>query len=192
MKTKKSFKIYYLLLAEGATEFNLFAYLTKNKFKKIFAESDIQFSNKVEIIKDGNQIISQGKLGGISSMKDFKEKNTLIKEEYVGQKLFFMIDKDLNDSLKIGKLIEKNGDIVQFVEYNSEHLLLRLGNKNPKNLSDFTNLTDFRNYCKTEFQKHFKKKAAEFKDPDFNLIFGNVKNQEIRNSFSELFSLLSF
>lgn len=191
MNTKKSFKIYYLLLAEGTTEFNLFAYLTKNKFKKLFIESRIQFSNKVEIIKNGNQIISQGKLGGISSIKNFKRKNTLIKKQYPGQILFFMLDKDLNDSSAIETLIKQNGDIVQFVEYNSEYLLLKFANKNPKKPSSFKSLKSFRNYCKREFEKQFKKKASEFKDTDFDSIFSKVKNTEIRKSFSQLFSTLS-
>jgi len=191
MDKKKSFKIYYLLLVEGTTESNLFAYLTKNKFKELFAESNIQFSNKVEIIKNGNQIISQGKLNGISHIEHFKVKNALIKKRYAGQKLFFVIDKDLDNSSEIEKLIKQNGDIVQFVEYNFEHLLLRFGNKNPKNPSDFTSLADFRPYCKVEFQNQFKKKAPEFKDSDFDLIFSNIEDIEIRKSFSELFSTLS-
>ena len=193
MNKKKSFKIYYLLLVEGKTEFNLFAYLTLKKFRELFAESNIQFSNKVEIIKNGNQIISQGNLDGVGNLYSFKEKYNRIKKDkrYKRAKLFFVIDKDLDDSLEIERLIEQNGDIVQFVEYNFEHLLLRFGNKNPKNPSDFNSLADFRPYCKVEFQKQFKKKASEFKDPDFDLIFSNIKDAEIRKSFSELFSTLS-
>src|SRR3989344_663539 len=171
MNTKKSFKTYYLLLAEGPTEFNLFAYLTKNKFRNLFAESSIQFSNKVEIIKDGKQKVSQGKLNGTSYIKDFKITNSLIKKQYAGQTLFFVLDKDLDDSLAIEKLIVKNGDIIQFVEYNSEYLLLKFGNKNPKKPSDFNNLKEFRDYCKPEFEKQFKKKASDFKDSDFDSIF---------------------
>jgi hypothetical protein len=191
MSAKKSFKVYYLLLVEGTTEFNLFAYLTKNKFKNLFADSDIQFSNKVEIIENRNQIISQGKLGGIGSIKDFKKKNNLIKARYTGQTLFFVLDKDLDDSSEIEALIKHNGDIVQFLEYNSEYLLLNFIGKNLKNPCDFKNLMEFRAYCKTEFQNQFKKKASEFKDRDFDLIFSNVDDVEIRYSFSELFSTLS-
>lgn len=55
MDEKKGFNVYYLLLSEGTTEFNLFAYLTKNKFKALFSASSVQFSNRVEIIKDGKQ-----------------------------------------------------------------------------------------------------------------------------------------
>lgn len=192
MSIRKSFKIYYLLLVEGATEFNLFAYLTKKKFRDDFEESNIKFSDKVEIIKNGNQIISQGKLDGISSVKDFKIKNALIKKRYPGQTLFFMLDRDLKDSLSIERLIKQDGNIVQFIEYNSEYLLLRFGGKNLKNPSDFTNLNDFRNYCKAEFKRQFKKDASAFKEPDFDLIFNDIEDTEIRKSFSELFSTLSF
>ncbi|MFZ2975096.1 MAG: hypothetical protein WA055_00520 [Candidatus Moraniibacteriota bacterium] len=189
MNTKKSFKIYYLLLVEGTTEFNLFAYLTKNKFRDDFEKSNIKFSDKINITDIG---ISKGKLNGFGNLSSFKRKYNSIKKDiaYKGEKLFFVIDKDLNDSLAIEKLIKENNDIVQFVEYNSEYLLLRFGGKNPKRPSDFTNLADFRNYCKSEFQKQFKKKASEFKDYDFDLVFSNIEDIKIRKSFSELFSTL--
>jgi hypothetical protein len=192
MNTKKSFKIYYLLLVEGATEFNLFAYLTKNKFREDFEKSNIKFSDKVTIT---NINISRGKLnGGVNNLSSFKGKYNPIKEDgrYKGDKLFFFIDKDFDDFSQVEDLIKKDGNIVQFMEYNSEHLLLRFGNKNPKNPSDFSNTVEFRSYCKTEFQKHFNKKASEFKDTDFDLIFSNIKDEEIQKSFSELFSTLSF
>lgn len=187
MSAKKSFKICYLLLAEGPTEFNLFAYLTKVRFKKFFAESNVGFSNKVNIAKYG---ISQGNLSGISSIKDFKRKNESIKKRYTGQKLFFVLDKDLDDSLEIGKLIKKDHNVVQFVEYNSEYLLLKLGGKNFKEPLNFRSLKYFRDYCKAEFQKQFKKKASEFKDSDFDLIFSGVEDKKIRKCFGELFSLI--
>lgn len=50
MKKNKNFKTYYLLLVEGTTEFNLFAYLTKKKFRDEFEKSNIKFSNKVTVI----------------------------------------------------------------------------------------------------------------------------------------------
>jgi hypothetical protein len=191
MDSKRGFNVYYLLLSEGTTEFNLFAYLTKNKFRELFASSSIQFSNKVEIIKDGNQIISQGKLGGVGHIGDFRAKHSLIKAKYTGQTLFFVLDKDLDDSLAIEALIIQNGDIVQFMEHNSEHLLLRLAGKNPKNPSDFGSMNDFRSYSKQEFVKEFKKNAHEFKDVDFELIFNNSTDNEIRVSFSKLFTTLN-
>ncbi len=190
MKKNKNFKIYYLLLVEGTTEFNLFAYLTKNKFRDEFEKSNTKFSDKVTITDID---ISKGKLNGVGNLSSFKGKYNRIKKDsrYKGEKLFFIIDEDFDDFLQVKDLIEVDGNIVQFVKYNSEHLLLRFGNKNPKNPSDFISLEDFRNYCKTEFQKQFKKKASEFKENDFDLIFSNIEDIEIRNSFNELFSTLS-
>ena len=191
MDEKKEFNVYYLVLSEGTTEFNLFAYLTKNKFRGLFDGSSIKFSNRVEIIKDGNQIVSQGKLDGVSTIAHFTSKHILIKEKYKNQKLFYFLDKDMDDSIAIGEMIMRDDDIVQFMEYSSEHLLLRLAGKNPKNPSDFENLKDFRDYCKQEFVKQFGKHAPKFKDADFDLVFNNCTEDEIRVSFSELFSTLS-
>lgn len=190
MKKNKNFKIYYLLLVEGTTEFNLFAYLTKKKFRDEFEKSNIKFSNKVTI---ANIDISGGKLNGVGNLSSFKGKYNRIKKDsrHKGEKLFFIIDEDFDDSSQVKDLIEKDGNIVQFVKYNSEHLLLRFGNKNPKNPSDFISLEDFRNYCKMEFQRQFKKKASEFKEPDFDLIFNGIDDKKIRRSFGELFSTLS-
>ena len=190
MYNKRGFRVYYLLLSEGTTEFNLFAYLTKVKFKELFSDSSIQFSNRVEIIKDGNQIVSQGKLEGVSNVKHFKSKRILIKKKYAGQKLFYFLDKDMEDSSAIEELIKKDDDLVQFMEYNSEHLLLRLAGKNPKNPSDFNNLKDFRDYSKTEFVKQFGKNAHKFKDADFELVFNIPTEDEIKASLSILFSTL--
>lgn len=191
MDSKKGFNVYYLLLSEGTTEFNLFAYLTKNRFRAIFDGSSVQFSNKVEIIKDGNQIVSQGKLEGVSDIAHFTAKHILIKAQYAGQRLFYFLDKDIDDSSAIGALITQDGDLVQFMEYNSEHVLLRLAGKNPRNPSDFANLNDFRAYCKQECVKQFGKNAHKFKDADFELVFNVPTEDEIRASFSELFSTLS-
>ena len=190
MGNKKGFNVYYLLLSEGTTEFNLFAYLTKNKFRVLFDGSSIKFSNKVEIIKNGNQIVSQGKLDGVSNVAHFKTKHILIKEKYAGQRLFYFLDKDIDDTSAIETLITQDGDIIQFIEHNSEHLLLRLAGKNPKNPSDFGNLNDFRTYCKKEFVAQSGKNAHKFKDADFELVFNNSTDDEIRNSFNELFSTL--
>ena len=191
MDEKKGFNVYYLLLSEGTTEFNLFAYLTKNKFRVLFNASNVQFSNRVEIIKDGNQIVSQGKLDGVSTIAHFTSKHILIKAKYAGQRLFYFLDKDIDDSSAIGTLITQGGDIVQFMEYNSEHLLLRLAGKNPKNPSDFGNLNDFRTYCKKEFVTQFGKHAHKFKDVDFDSLFKNVDDNNIKAAFAELFYTLS-
>lgn len=190
MSSKRGFKLYYLLLSEGTTEFNLFAYLTKVRFRRLFNASHVQFSNKVEIIKDDNQIVSQGKLDWVSDLKHFKSKHILIKEKYAGQKLFYFLDKDLKESDEIEKFITKDGELIQFVEYNSEHLLLKLAGKNPKNPSDFKNLSTFRVYCKREFKRQFKKEAHQFKDADFELVFNIPTEDEVKASLSILFSTL--
>ncbi|MCK5416677.1 hypothetical protein KAI92_04585 [Candidatus Parcubacteria bacterium] len=190
MDSKKGFKIYYLLLSEGTTEFNLFAYLTKVRFREFFDNSSVQFRNSVEIIKDGNQIVSQGKLDGVSDITHFKSKHILIKKKYASQRLFYFLDNDMDDSSAIEKLITKDGDLVQFTQYNSEHLLLRLAGKKPKNPSDFGNLKNFRDYCKQEFVKQFGKNAHKFKDADFELVFNIPTENAIRASLSILFSTL--
>lgn len=190
MTKKKSFKIYYLLLTEGMAEFNIFGYLTTNKFKEDFDDSNVQFSLKVEIVDAG---ISQGKLNGVGDLTSFKAKYGSIKDDarYAGQKLFFVIDKDFDDSSQVKELVEKDDNIVQFVEYNSEHLLLKFGGNNPKNPKDFKNMGEFRDYCKSEFEKKFNKKASEFKDVDFDSVFANTTDDEIKKAFVELFSTLS-
>jgi len=190
MDSKKGFKVYYLLLSEGTTEFNLFAYLTKVRFRALFDGSSIQFRNTVEIIKNGNQIVSQGKLNGVSDIAHFKTKHILIKAKYAGQRLFYFFDKDMDDSSVIEAFITKEGDLVQFIEYNSEHLLLRLAGKKPKNPSNFENLKKFRDYCKQEFVKQFGKKAHKFKDADFELVFNDCTDDEVRSNFKILFSAL--
>ena len=147
-------------------------------------------NDQVEIIEAG---ISQGKLNGAGNLSSFKGKYNLIKDDgrYKGQKLFFIIDKDFDDSSDIGTLIKNGGDVVQFLEYNFEHLLLKFAGKNPKNPPDFNNLTDFRAYCKREFQNQFNKNPSDFKDSDFDSIFNNISDEEIKGSFNELFSTLS-
>lgn len=188
MSSKKSFEVYYLLVSEGTAEYRLFGYLTTKKFKDVFSKSKIKFSDKVELVEVG---VSQGKLNGVSNIKDFKIKYESIREKYKGQKRFFMMDKDLDDSLDIEKLIKQNGDIVQFLEYNSEHLLLKFSAKNPKVPSEFKNLGEFRDYCEAEFQKQFSKKASDFNDVDFESVFENVKDNDVKSSFAELFATLA-
>jgi len=94
---KKRFQVYHLLVSEGTTEYNLFAYL-KNRFRELFDNSNIKFSDKVQIPSAG---ISNGKLNGASDIKSFKSKYKLIKKFYNNQKRFFILDKDLDDSEKI-------------------------------------------------------------------------------------------
>jgi hypothetical protein len=187
MAIKKGFNVYHLLASEGSTEFNLFAYLTKNKYRTLFEESKIKFSLKIEIPTLG---ISQGKLDGVSSLKDFQSKYSPIKKKYKDQKRFFFLDKDLKDSPAIEKLIMENGDYIQFVEYNSEHLLLNLAGKKPKNPDDFKSMSSFRAYCKLEFKSQFGKKASDFKDVDFGSIFDKIGDKKIKENFTVLFSTL--
>lgn len=187
MTKKKIFQVYYLLVSEGSTEYNLFAYLTKNRFRELFDNSNIKFSDKVEIPEVG---VSKGKLNGASNISSFESKYKLIKKRYRGQKRFFILDKDIDDSSKIADAIKKGKDIAQFIEYNSEYLLLNLAGKNLKKPSDFVNLEKFRIYCKAEFLKKFGKKASQFQDPDFEKIFKNIGDEEIKKVFSALFATL--
>lgn len=187
MTKKKIFQVYHLLVSEGTTEYNLFAYL-KNRFTDLFDDSNIKFSDKVQIPSVG---ISNGKLNGVSDINSFKKKYKLIKEQYRDQKRFFILDKDLDDSKKIADAIKKGKDIVQFIEYNSEYLLLNFAGKNPKKPSDFKSLKIFRNYCKTEFKAQFGKEASAFKGGDFEKVLNKVYDEEIKKFFSELFSLIA-
>ena len=187
MGNKRSFDVYYLLVSEGTSEYRLFGYLTTRKFRELFSKSDIKFSDKVELVEIG---VSQGRLGGVGNIDDFKSKYALIREKYKGQKRFFVLDKDIDDSIIIGRIIIENGDIVQFLEYNSEHLILRLSRKSPKGPSDFKNLGEFRDYCKSEFQRIFGKKVSDFKDSDFDTVFDSASDDEIQKNFIELFDTL--
>ena len=190
MHGKRPFVVYHLLLSEGTTEFNIFAYLTKNKFRTAFSASSVKFSDKVEIIKNGNQVVSQGILNGVGSLGHFNSNYNAIKAKYPREKLFFIIDKDLDDSVDIGNIIITSGDLVQFLEYNSEHLLLKLAGKNPLEPTDFNNLKDFRDYTKAEFQNKFGMKTCELKDVDFDTIFNNLTDDQIKNELSELFGTI--
>jgi hypothetical protein len=183
---KKRFQVYYLLVSEGTAEYNLFGYL-KNRFKDLFDNSNIKFSDTVQIPSAG---ISNGKLNGASDIKSFNSKYKLIKK-YKDQKRFFILDKDLDDSEEIADAIKKGEDIVQFIEYNSEYLLLNFAEKNPKKPSEFKDLKFFRKYCKDEFKAQFGKEASAFKDQDFEKILNKVGDEEIKKVFSELFNLIA-
>lgn len=188
MDKKKSFTIYYLLLCEGTTEFKLFTYLTKVRFRGLFDKSSIRFSDGVQIVESN---VSQGKLNGAGDFGSFKAKYDAIKKKYPEQTLFFMLDKDLDDSTQIETMIQTGGDIVQFLICNSEHLLLKLDGRAPNGPFDFANLKDFRDYCKAEFLKQFGKEASGFKESDFELIFSKLNDEEVRTNFVELFATLT-
>lgn len=185
----EQFQTYYLIANEGHTEYVIFSYLTKVKFKNLFDKSKIKFSDKIEIAEDEIQI-SGGKLNGIKSLKNFEIKNKLIKDKYSGQKIFFILDEDLYHSKEIGKVIRKQGDIIQFIKYNSEYLMLKFSGKKLKNPQDFKDLQEFRDYCKEEFENEFKKKASQLKTVDLDKIFNEVEEIDIKKEFSELFSTL--
>lgn len=189
MEKKHGFTIYYLLLCEGSTEFNLFAYLTRVRFRGLFDKSNIKFRDNVQIVESN---VSQGKLNGAGDFGSFKAKYDAIKKKYLGQSLFFVLDKDLDDSPQIEALIQTDrADIVQFLVYNSEYLLLKLDGRNPKEPSEFSDFKAFRDDSKAEFLKQFRKEASQFKDPDFDAVFNNVDNNDIKAIFAELFSTLS-
>ncbi len=187
MQQKIILKEYYLLLTEGLTEFNIFAYLTRVRFRDIFANSSIQFSEKVEIVELD---ISKGILNGITNLKTFKNKYKSIRKKYKGQGKFFLLDSDIIDSSEIEIHIKENNDIVQFMDFNSEYLLLKIVGKKLRHKDEFQNLTDFRNYCKFEFSKHFEKKAHELKGTDFHKIFESISDKDVMGYFPVLFKLI--
>ena len=189
MNPKKELLVYQLLLVEGTTEANLFAYLVTNKYREHFKKSKVRFSDKVEIIKNGKQIVTKGNLNGVGHINDFRASYNLIKAAYPQQKRFFVIDNDLDDSFQIGMEITESGDTVQFLTHNSEYLLLKFAGKNPKEPSEFPDMKSFRDYAKSEFENQFNKKASAAKDPDFDVIFSTVSDQEVISSFKELFEL---
>ncbi|MFA5432465.1 MAG: hypothetical protein WC319_06280 [Candidatus Paceibacterota bacterium] len=188
---KKPLKIFYFLACEGHTEYVIFSYLTRNRFRNEFLKSNVKFRDNINIIREPFNIISNGKIYGVGDEVNFKSKYNIIKEEYPKERFFFFLDKDLDDSSKIEAIIEKEGDIVQFIEYNSEYLLLKLVGFNPKEPKDFRDLRSFRDYSKKEFLKKFGKKAGTINDFDLDMVFQNISNEEIRKIFNKLFSILS-
>ena len=100
------------------------------------------------------------------------------------------LHKDIDDSKKIADAIKTGKDVAQFIEYNSEYLLLNFAGKNPEKPSDFKNLKIFRKYCKNEFVAQFGKEASAFKDQDFEEILNKVGDEEIKKVFSVIFSTL--
>jgi hypothetical protein len=188
MTKKKLFKTYYLLVCEGQTEFNLFAYL-KNKFRE-FQQSDIRFSNKIEIKKLN---ISGGILHGVNNTKQFITKNKLIKKHYHDQNILYILDQDLKDTQAIVKIIKKQtGDVVQFIKYNSEYFLLNLKGVNLSKPAAFTaDWGRFRRYCKERFFVVFGKKAHELKDADFDKIFRRVNYKTLQRKLPALTKLIA-
>ncbi len=71
---KKLFKIYYFLACEGHTEYVIFSYLTRNRFRKEFSKSNIKFRDNINIIRDPSIIILNGKMDGVGDEANFKSK----------------------------------------------------------------------------------------------------------------------
>ncbi|MFZ3055046.1 MAG: hypothetical protein WA091_03665 [Minisyncoccales bacterium] len=187
--SKKSLKINYFLACEGYTEYIIFSYL-KNRFRDDFLKSNINFSDKANIIQGGIDIISNGVMDGIGDKANFKSKYNIIKEKYQGGIFFFLLDDDLDDSSEIKKIIEKGGDFSQFIKHNSEYLLLRLSGYELKEPMEFKVSKKFRDYCKEEFSKKFGKKASRINDFDLDDIFRDTTDEEIKRIFNDLFSIL--
>jgi hypothetical protein len=185
---KKLFKSYYLLACEGHTEYILFSYLTRNRFRNYF--SSVIFK-EVNLLRNKIEVIMGGKLNGVGDWSNFNSKYSILKEEFSDGKFFFFLDNDLDDSQKIGQAIRNGGDVVQFVKYNSEYLLLELYGHPLKCLGDFENQKAFRDYCKEEFLKVYNKEAKTMNDRDLDLIFRNISDGDIVNIFSDLFSCVS-
>jgi hypothetical protein len=186
----KKLKIYYKLIVEGYTERNIFAYLTKVKFKQDFNKSNIQFTSNVNIAKPSINI-AQGNLGGCHNLKTFKKNYKAIRSKHPNEKLFFLLDKDMPESLHIQDLIIKDNNIIQFIEHNSEYLLLKYTKQNPQHPTQFPDLESFRNYIKQKFKNHFKKEASELDEKDFDFIFNNIEDEIIKKDFTELFKTLT-
>jgi len=189
--TKRPFKIFYFLACEGHTEYVIFSYLTRNRFRKEFSKSNVKFRDNINIIRDPSIIILNGKMDGVGDEANFKSKYNIIKREYPNEKFFFLLDEDLGDSLKIKAIIEGGGDVVQFIEHNSEHLLLKLSGYNPKEPKDFKDLKSFRDYSKKEFRAKFGKKANMINDFDLDRVFKDISDNEIKEIFKEVFSTLN-
>lgn len=185
-------RIYHFLACEGHTEYIIFSYLTRNRFRDRFsrANTNVEFSDKANVIVNADESISGGKLNGVKSLKHFNIKYAALKTAYPTQTFFFFLDEDLNDSAAIKKVILQGGDFVQFVTYNSEYLLLERSGNNPQHPTAFGTLQDFRNYCKATFLTTFGKEASRINDQDLDTILTNSTDAEIEAIFGDLFALI--
>lgn len=171
MTTKDTYVICY----EGEAEIGLFGFL-KNKFclkNKTFKPELIEGFDSFAIFqRKYNKIIKKWGL----KQKDLKQKIHFI----------FLVDKDLDDSVKIEKFIKGQGNTVQFCDPNIEAVLLKLAGIN---LQQGTSLKDFRAKCKEKFKEKFGKEAHQMKDSD---LIALIKNETIFNSnFPELKTIFS-
>lgn len=182
---KKPFKVYYFLACEGHTEFIMFAYL-KNRYRQLFRSANVKFREPRD---DG--VFSNGKLNGVKSLEHFEGIYSQIKQDYPDETFLFFLDEDLYHSPQIGKKIKDGGDMVQFIKYNSEFLLLTLSGHTLKDISDFKpDFQGFRDYCKEEFRKVFGDDAKRIINDDFlNGILGDVTDEVIMQKFDVIFGL---
>ncbi len=184
---KKPFKTYYFLAYEGHAEFILFAHL-KNRFKKLFEDSNIKFRELTD-----SEVFSNGKIKGVKSLKDFEEKYLKIKNnnEYKDLTFLFFLDEDLYHSPEIGKKISEGGDLIQFIKYNSEFILLKLSGYEIKDISEFKpDFQGFRDYCKEEFRKKHGQDLKYIINDDFlDSILGSIPDETIKENFKTIFSL---
>lgn len=185
-------RIYYFLACEGHTEYIIFSYLTRSRFKGRFskANTNVEFNDKANVIVNADESISGGKLNGIKSLDHFNLKYAALKNAYPDQTFFFFLDEDLDDSASIKQAILQGGDFAQFITYNSEFLLLRLSGNNPQEPSTFANLQEFRTYCRETFLATFAKKASWINEADLNAMLANVTDAELEVIFADLFGLI--
>ena len=185
-------RTYYFLACEGHTEYIIFSYLTRNRFKERFskANTNVEFSDKANLIVNADESISGGKLNGVKSLKHFNLKYSALKTSYTGQTFFFFLDEDLDDSTAIKQVILQGGDFAQFIRYNSEYLLLQLSGNNPQDPTKFPTMIAFRDYCKATFLTTFGKVASRINDRDLDAMLSTSTNAELEVIFNDLFSLI--
>ncbi len=185
-------RIYHFLACEGHTEYVIFSYLTRNRFRDRFsrANTNVEFSDKANVIVNVDESIYGGKLNGVKSLKHFNLKYVALKVAYPNQTFFFFLDEDLDDSAVIKQVILQGGDFVQFVTFNSEYLLLERSGNNPLNPTAFATMQDFRNYCKEAFLTTFGKEASRINDKDLDVMLANSTDADLEVIFNDLFSLI--
>lgn len=185
-------RIYHFLACEGHTEYIIFSYLTRNRFRDRFSRTNtnVEFSDRANVIVNTDESISGGKLNGVKSFKHFNLKYSALKAAYPSQTFFFFLDEDLDDSNAIKQVILQGGDFAQFITYNSEYLLLQLSGNNPQNPTAFPNMQAFRDYCKATFLSTFGKEASRINDIDLDTMLGNSTDAELEIIFADLFALI--
>lgn len=185
-------RTYHFLACEGHTEYVIFSYLTRSRFRERFSKANthVEFSDKANVIVNAEESISGGKLNGVKSLKHFNLKYSALKVAYPDQTFFFFLDEDLDDSTTIKQAILQGGDFVQFITYNSEYLLLKLSGNNPQDPKTFPTMKAFRDYCKATFLATFSKEASRINERDLDTMLNSRTDAELEVIFSDLFSLI--